>query len=458
MVPRPHPFAAFAILVVSALPALPATLSQGLRGSGTIRGRVDVRRPATPPERRPNVADLGARAALGDISDRLTSVVFFESAPRAAAAAAPAHAVLDQRDERFVPHVLAVTTGTVVDFPNSDRIYHNVFSLSKTRPFDLGRYAAGRSKAIKFDRPGIVRVFCDIHSHMNAFILVFDHPFFALTDADGRYRIDNVPAGTYNAGGLERGRLLRSARRHRAGRRRSRTRLRAAMTLAGSLRGRIFLASALLAVLSIGVAIYVVNRQVTRAAESALQREIRATGALVEELRNSAHRHLHGDGPAHRRPAEAQGGGRSPTIRRPSQDNLRDYQEPLMSANLLVVTNATGRVLATSGDSAPAGRVATEWPAVHDALLGHETVGLLPEPDGILQVVTVPIVIGLTEPQILGSLSVGFLLNEALAASSRPSPAATSRLPWAATCSRRRCRASTTRRSQRGCTARECRR
>jgi plastocyanin len=207
MAPRPRPLviaAAFAILVASALPALPALpappalVSQGLRDTGTIRGRVEVRRPSTPPERRPNVADLGAHVAQADVSDRLTSVVYFDSAPRAAAAVVPGHAVLDQRDERFVPHVLAVTTGTVVDFPNSDRIYHNVFSLSKTRPFDLGRYAAGRSKAIKFDRPGIVRVFCDIHSHMNAFILVFDHSFFALTDADGRYRIDNVPPGTYN--------------------------------------------------------------------------------------------------------------------------------------------------------------------------------------------------------------------------------------------------------------------
>ena len=97
-----------------------------------------------------------------------------------------------------MPHVLAVTTGSVVDFPNSDHTYHNVFSLSKTRSFDLGRYAAGRSKAAKFDRPGIVRVFCDIHSHMNAFILGFNHPFFALTDADGRFRIDNVPPGAYN--------------------------------------------------------------------------------------------------------------------------------------------------------------------------------------------------------------------------------------------------------------------
>ena len=89
------------------------------------------------------------------------------------------------------------TDGTTVDFPNNDRTYHNVFSLSKTKRFDLGRYAAGRSKAVRFDRPGIVRVFCDIHSHMNAFILVFAHRYFGVTDAAGRYQIDGVPPGTY---------------------------------------------------------------------------------------------------------------------------------------------------------------------------------------------------------------------------------------------------------------------
>src|SRR6202008_952475 len=106
-------------------------------------------------------------------------------------------AIMDQRNETFVPHVLAITTGTTVDFPNSDPFYHNVFSLSKTQRFDLGRYASGRSRSVRFDRPGIVRVFCEIHSHMNAFILVFNHPFFALTDEEGRYRIDGVPSGTY---------------------------------------------------------------------------------------------------------------------------------------------------------------------------------------------------------------------------------------------------------------------
>jgi hypothetical protein len=72
-----------------------------------------------------------------------------------------------------------------------------VFSLSKPARFDLGRYSAGHSRSIRFDRPGIVRVFCDIHSHMSAFILVFSHPYFAVTDSQGRYHIDNVPPGNY---------------------------------------------------------------------------------------------------------------------------------------------------------------------------------------------------------------------------------------------------------------------
>ena len=178
--------------------ALAAPPPQSPVRTGAIRGRVELRRIAPALERRSGVADLSTPLERS-VQDRATSVVYLESAPRGAFVQNErGRAVMDKRNESFVPHVLAVTTGLTVDFPNSDRIYHNVFSLSKTRAFDLGRYAVGRSKSVRFDRAGIVRVFCDIHSHMSAFILVFSHPFFALTDADGRYRIEHVPAGTYN--------------------------------------------------------------------------------------------------------------------------------------------------------------------------------------------------------------------------------------------------------------------
>jgi hypothetical protein len=120
---------------------------------------------------------------------------------------------MDQRNETFVPHVLAISVGTTVDFPNSDQTYHNVFSLEKTRRFDLGRYAAGRSKSIRFNRSGIVRVFCEIHSHMSAFILVFGHRYFDITGADGRYQIAGVPPGRFtvvawNEGGARESRVV----------------------------------------------------------------------------------------------------------------------------------------------------------------------------------------------------------------------------------------------------------
>ncbi len=126
---------------------------------------------------------------------------------------------MDQRNETFLPHVLAIDAGTVVDFPNNDTTYHNVFSLSKTRKFDLGRYARGKSKSIRFERPGIVRVFCDIHSHMSAFVLVFSHPYYAKAEADGRYRIDNVPPGTYTVSAWHEGETRETQDGHRARRR-----------------------------------------------------------------------------------------------------------------------------------------------------------------------------------------------------------------------------------------------
>lgn len=165
--------------------------------SGSIRGRVDVRRESSPPTTRPNVSDLGPATPAPAI-DRRRSVVYLEAAPQGAFEEPErARVVLDQKDQTFVPHVLAITTGTTVDFLNSDRTYHNVFSLSKAKRFDLGRYPRNQTRSVRFDRPGVVRVFCDIHSHMSAFVLVFAHRYFAVTETDGSYRIDRVPPGTY---------------------------------------------------------------------------------------------------------------------------------------------------------------------------------------------------------------------------------------------------------------------
>jgi plastocyanin len=165
--------------------------------TGTLRGRVEVRPTGSDRERRPNPADLGMPGPAGPVDRR--SVVYLDPAPRGAFEERDEpRARIDQRNESFMPHVLAIVAGTTVDFPNSDLTYHNVFSLSRAKSFDLGRYAVGKSKSVRFDRPGIVRVFCEIHSHMSAFILVFAHRYFAVTEADGSFRLDNVPPGTYS--------------------------------------------------------------------------------------------------------------------------------------------------------------------------------------------------------------------------------------------------------------------
>ncbi|MCC7009240.1 MAG: hypothetical protein IT184_10515 [Acidobacteria bacterium] len=161
--------------------------------AGVIRGRVTATESAVRLNR-PTVADPSNAPPQA----RQRAVVYLQTAPREAFGELPAgRARMDQRGEQFVPHVLAVTAGTIVEFPNNDKTFHNVFSLSRTKTFDLGRFAPGRTGAIRFDRPGIVPVFCDIHSHMSAYVLVFSHPFFAVSDAEGRYEIAGVPPGTY---------------------------------------------------------------------------------------------------------------------------------------------------------------------------------------------------------------------------------------------------------------------
>ena len=105
--------------------------------------------------------------------------------------------VLDQRNLQFAPRVLAVRTGTTVEFPNNDRVFHNVFSFRDGKRFDLGLYPIGSIKHVRFDRPGISRVFCNIHPQMAAYVVSVDSPWFAVSAADGSFTLPDVPAGTY---------------------------------------------------------------------------------------------------------------------------------------------------------------------------------------------------------------------------------------------------------------------
>jgi plastocyanin len=113
----------------------------------------------------------------------------------------PGKASVPQRDEQFMPHVLPVYRGATVEFPNDDDVYHNVFSLSSARQFDLGRYPKGSSKSVTFDKSGTVQVFCHIHSDMSAVVLVLDNPYFAIPVDNGKYVIDGLPPGEYTVVG-----------------------------------------------------------------------------------------------------------------------------------------------------------------------------------------------------------------------------------------------------------------
>jgi plastocyanin len=102
-----------------------------------------------------------------------------------------------QKDTRFEPSVLVVAIGSSVEFPNLDPFFHNVFSYSKTKKFDLGRYPQGNTSVVTFDKPGLVKVFCEIHSSMRAYVHVLETSYFAVSDKDGNFHIPDVPSGRY---------------------------------------------------------------------------------------------------------------------------------------------------------------------------------------------------------------------------------------------------------------------
>ena len=106
-------------------------------------------------------------------------------------------AILDQRKLTFVPHVLTVVTGTTVVFRNSDDVWHNIFSTSPAKRFNLGTYAKGVDKRLVLDKPGVVELLCNVHPEMSGFIVVVDTPHTTHVEPDGRYELGGLPEGTY---------------------------------------------------------------------------------------------------------------------------------------------------------------------------------------------------------------------------------------------------------------------
>ncbi len=181
------------LLVAAAAGLSPAGRTQAQDAAG-IRGQVEIGIPVA--TRRPTSAyptRTVPAPRLAPESERRNVVVYLRDAKPQSVT--PTRTAIRQRDETFTPRVVAVTVGSEVEFPNDDPIYHNVFSLSRVRSFNLGRYPRGETRRVRFDRPGVVKVFCEIHSHMSATVMVFDHPWFAVPDDAGRFELPSLPPG-----------------------------------------------------------------------------------------------------------------------------------------------------------------------------------------------------------------------------------------------------------------------
>ncbi len=149
-------------------------------------------------------APVAAVAAGGTVKGTITAggapvanaVVLVDTPPEPTPPTA-AHVVVDQRHMAFIPHVVAVAVGTTVDFPNRDRVLHNVFSTSPAKRFDLGMLEGGETKSVTFDAPGVVRMLCNVHPTMEGFVVVHTSQHAAVTDARGVYTLTGVPPGQW---------------------------------------------------------------------------------------------------------------------------------------------------------------------------------------------------------------------------------------------------------------------
>ena len=187
----------FAVLAITGGVAATTPVSQ-TADTGVITGRVKLTTRVRG-ERLPS-AVYPSRSVNRNIPPRIPEIqnviVYLKGAAFQGTLPVGAHEIR-QEHETFVPHVLAVTRGSTVNFPNGDPFFHNVFSLSRAGTFDLGRFPQGKTRSSAFNKPGLVKVYCRIHSQMSATILVLDHPYFTSPGDDGTFIIRNVPAGQY---------------------------------------------------------------------------------------------------------------------------------------------------------------------------------------------------------------------------------------------------------------------
>lgn len=162
----------------------------------TIEGTVSLPKPPREPVPLPRYPNQLVQPAAPDPP---VAVVYLEGQfPVAAVTNAPRVTVMGQRHFQFTPGLLPIQKGTLVEFPNQDDFYHNVFSYSKTKRFDLGRYRKEEKPAAQlFDKTGLVKLNCEIHEHMRGLILVLDTPHFRKTDTNGQYRLENLPPGQF---------------------------------------------------------------------------------------------------------------------------------------------------------------------------------------------------------------------------------------------------------------------
>jgi plastocyanin len=181
----------FALVLLLATPVQAGAIAGSVRVTSKLPDHATFR----PYAGRASSLPAPVRPPRGQVTD---AVIYVEELPAGAEVAVPtATPTLAQRGQAFEPRVVVVPVGGTVSFPNFDPIYHNVFSVSPVKRFDLGKYGKGGSRSVTFTKPGVVNVFCDIHSDMSASILVVPKRAWARPAADGRYSLAGLPPGRY---------------------------------------------------------------------------------------------------------------------------------------------------------------------------------------------------------------------------------------------------------------------